>query len=238
MKYLLKYSIFSLLVVISLSLWAANDKVDRKVLNDYQTVKKQYDDLKNEVEGKKNSLASKKKQFQSDSIGLDKMNVELQNLQNSEILLKEKETEIDTLKVQVKQLKEDMVLTAVKFLDTPYEEISINEVALNAYEKGKGSDAYTQNKPKKILLQNYKTDWHNLTTFLQKYKDTITYKTAGNAKSELMSLSLYDNYMKNGKETYLGKIISDIATSLSNANSADDDANIRNTLKECYRLLQ
>ena len=132
-----------------------------------------------------------------------------------------KESDIDYLEGQLDLQQEKLLEIAVNFLYIPYEEYSIQELAIPAFEKGSASGVSSETKYRGLMLKNYDKDWSNLKNFLEAYRNT-TYSEAENVRNKLKHLPVYIQYAggvnpnngniipgfgDNWDSTYLGNIM-------------------------------
>lgn len=136
-----------------------------------------------------------------------------------------KDVTIKRLEASNDTLQRRLISMASNFLYIPYDEYSIEEIAIPAFSSTKGTPAYTQYQNRLPLLQNYRQDIVSLINFLaQASKDLsipLTAMRESKAKensSNLSSLPLYFRYSQydDWKNTYLGIQICLIEKSLNN----------------------
>lgn len=245
MKYLIKSIIYSLLIAVAIPTFA----VDPKIQQAEEKLQESKQDLEKWVKNVQNSreeLTILEAQQKSNAFKIEDLETELQGLQHDINILEEKDKEIVSLDTILKKQKEDMVLTAVKFLNIPYESYTIETLAISTYEKGKGTDAYNDNKEKLRRLKNYKADQTELYNFVQNslksmQGNTILTNTAlGVIKDNFDALRVKSEYAKLGADadnTYLGKIINQIQTTLNTA-TPDKTAELRSAFYNYSRQLE
>lgn len=153
-----------------------------------------------------------KRAVEKDSIS--KQNVhKIVSLQNEIAASQQK---VNDLKKENEKLQRQLISMASNFLYIPYEEYSINEIAIKAFESTQGTSVYMKYQNRLPLIQNYKADIAELITFLKSAERKIKY-THGDKKKikakelvdALKLLSLYKHYTayEDWKNTYLGQKI-------------------------------
>lgn len=155
----------------------------------------------------------------------DDLNTQIANLQSSvsenyrkiqrlNHSLSDKDDEIQRLNNQIIASDKALVTLASNFLYIPYEEYSIYQVAVPAFEKVHTRSIRQEYNNRYIILSNYKNHVVELRTFLQE----INRQLAGSAmlrpaSSDLSkafeSLKIYTDYIayNDWKNTYLGKFL-------------------------------
>ena len=198
------------------------------------------------------SISSRLKLSEETIDSLTNENLVLQNL----LIKSQKETEIkerEILKlknglaeiqnVTVKRLEASndslqrkLISMASNFLYIPYDQYSIDEIAIPAFKASAGSSAYLQYRNRLPLFENYRTYILNLIDFLTKAEKAtsigLTAMRNNNASESLNTLStlpVYRDYTgyNDWKNTYLGQQILTIQRILSSPNE-----NTSNQLKE------
>jgi hypothetical protein len=162
------------------------------------------DSLINENTALKGLLKSAQKETEMKERDIINLQRKVDDLQN--ITIKRLEASNDTLQRR-------LISMASNFLYIPYDEYSIEEIALPAFLSTKGTPAYVRYQNRLPLLQNYKDDISSLITFLtQAEKDLsigFTRFREDKAKehlSNIQTLPLYLRYSSydDWKNTYLG----------------------------------
>lgn len=154
---------------------------------------------------------------------------EADNKQMEISILKDKITELEETKIKHIEASNDslqrwLVTVASNFLYIPYEEYSIEKIAVPAFLATKGTPAYHRSVDKLPLLQNYKDDMSSLIDFLRISEEEYAWcvgekMRADKANEQLGKLSLltmYSRYStyKDWKNTFLGKEIISIQNKL------------------------
>lgn len=123
---------------------------------------------------------------------------------------------IKRLEASNDSLQRDLISMASNFLYIPYDEYSIEEIALKAFLSTKGTPAYSQYQNRLPLIQNYRNDISSLITFLLQAEKNLaiglTKLRENKAKeylSNIQSLDLYLRYSSydDWENTYLGSQI-------------------------------
>lgn len=165
------------------------------------------DSLTNANTALKGLLKDSQKEAEAKERDIASLNRKIDDLQN--VTIKRLEASNDTLQRR-------LISMASNFLYIPYDEYSIEEIALPAFLSTKGTPAYTRYQNRLPLLQNYRDDISTLVTFLmQAEKDVairLTKLREDKAKEHLSSIrtlplfirySSYDDW----QNTYLGSQI-------------------------------
>lgn len=139
-----------------------------------------------------------------------------------DISIKKRETTIDTL-------QRKLISMASNFLYIPYDQYSIEEIAIPAFEITKGSSLYTQYSNRLPLFREYRQNIQSIIDFLEKVeKDTAVPLASYREKMAAESIdilnnlpvcrnySLYDDW----ENTYLGQIIVSIKELLISPNES------------------
>ena len=162
------------------------------------------DSLTNENTALKGLLKGAQRETEMRERDITNLQRKIDDLQN--ITIKRLEASNDTLQRR-------LISMASNFLYIPYDEYSIEEIALPAFLSTKGTSAYNQYQNRLPLLQNYKEDISALIAFLTKAEKDLaiglTKLREDKAKehlSNIHSLSLYLRYSTydDWKNTYLG----------------------------------
>lgn len=144
----------------------------------------------------------------------------IDDLQN--ISIKRLEASNDTL-------QRDLISMASNFLYIPYDEYSIEEIALPAFLSIKGTPAYSRYQNRLPLIQNYRNDISSLITFLLQAEKNLAIglsklreNKAKEYLSNIQSLDLYLRYSSydDWKNTYLGSQICTIQKYLQTPNES------------------
>lgn len=147
-------------------------------------------------------------------------------LQDEKIDLMNQNTNLKTLN---DSLQRKLITLASNFIYIPYEEYSINEIAIPAFDVAKTDAAYKKYMIRLEMLQNYKADIERLIKFLEVNSSSMKQlesvrkengqKLINNLKRELFYIryNKYDDW----QGTYLGKKIEQVKKIL---NSAPDNA--------------
>ena len=126
----------------------------------------------------------------------------------------------------IESYQKKFISIASNFLYLPYDEYSINDLAIPAYETTKGTPLYDKYKIRLQMLQYYARDIQEIIKFLQKTRGSIPksgslQNWANGAKKEFAGYPVVIHYQEYGddwKETYLGKYIVKIFKQLNNLN--------------------
>ena len=162
------------------------------------------DSLTNENTALKGLLKGAQRETEMRERDITNLQRKIDDLQN--ITIKRLEASNDTLQRR-------LISMASNFLYIPYDEYSIDEIAIPAFISTKGTSAYTQYHNRLPLLQNYRDDLSTLISFLtQAEKDLsigLTRLRENKAKehlSNILSMPLYQRYSSydDWKNTYLG----------------------------------
>ena len=138
----------------------------------------------------------------------------IDELQN--ITIKRLEASNDTL-------QRHLISMASNFLYIPYDEYSIEEIAIPAFLSTKGTSAYTRYKNRLPLLQNYKADIANLVNSLSQIEKDLGIglteyrnKKAREHLNNMRTAPMYQRYTSydDWENTYLGEQIRMIVTLL------------------------
>ena len=254
MKYTIKSLLLILSFVISLPSFAGKEEEEgykKQIEKNDSLIKeltKKIDDQSKLREERKSELDILNYQFNDLSLQLNSL--------ESEGLIYEREREKkekENAQNKLSDLENKLVNFSLLFLNIPYEEYSINEVAIPAFKKGYASiaDNDKEIKYKGLMLENYAEDWNNLKKFLNENKNT-TFNTAGATRDKLTKLKTYiqyaGGYSPNGSKipgfgegwqnTYLGKIMIKLYNVLSDAKSPEDTETIQYAFKEALKMMQ
>jgi len=162
------------------------------------------DSLTNENTALKGLLKEAQKETEQKKRDVANLQRKIANLQD--ITIKRIEASNDTLQRR-------LISMASNFLYIPYDEYSINEIAVPAFVSTRGTPAYSKYSNRLPLLQNYKDDLQSLIAFLiRAEKDLAIGLTkmredkAIEHLSNLSSMPLYLRYSSydDWKNTYLG----------------------------------
>lgn len=130
------------------------------------------------------------------------LNIKIDDLQNTTI--KRLEASNDTLQRR-------LISMASNFLYIPYDEYSIEEIAIPAFLSTKGTSAYTRYQNRLPLLQNYKSDIASLVESLTQIEKDLEWGIVRNQKANehlnnLKISPLYQRYSSydDWENTYLG----------------------------------
>ena len=254
MKYFLKLLIGLLSLSIQFSAEAQKD-------NTSEVHKKWHDKqmgshYSNIISHQKDYLEQQQKLLKAARDSLNRLSEEIKYLKSNISLIKRnpeqyREQKKQLLADSIYKMKESMVSYAVSFLKIPYEEYSIQKVAIPSFEKGKGTEKYEKEAYRGLILKNYANDWEILKNFLQENKD-ITYEKAENVKQNLLNLSTYiqyaggvnpDNgnkipgYGQNWDSTYLGKIMRKLLNALGTGSRPEYNQRLQKAFKEAIELM-
>ncbi len=251
MKYIVL--LFSAIISFQVFAQAENDSVKSVDKADIISVTISRDDL-TKLKSDNNALKVERDTLSSQYSALEK---EYQKLKEDTVNYKD---ELRKLQQDVNQLKADtttlykqqreadkrLINIASNFLYIPYEDYSINEIAIPAFEAVTGEKWKQKYKVRYDLLCSFKKDIEDVMAFMEYVNsenglgghfgkhDT---KTAAALREELHNKPFYQSYTnyKDWKETFLGIILVDIDNQLANygqTNKVDFDK-IKATLQAC-----
>lgn len=245
MKYVTKLIISSLLIAVAVPTFAVDPKI-QQAEDKLQESKQDLEKWENIVQQSREKLTSLESQQKSNAIKIEDLNEEIKELQNTTNPLEEKKKDMASLDTILKKQKENMVLTAVKFLNIPYESYTIETLAISTYEKGRGTKAYNDNQEKLRRLKKYKADQTELYNFVKNSLTSIPAKsnlnnaTLGIIKDNFDALRVKSEYANLGEDannTYLGKILNQIQTTLKEA-TPDDTEKLRSAFNDYSKQLE
>lgn len=108
-------------------------------------------------------------------------------------------------------LQRRLISMASNFLYIPYDEYSIEEIAIPAFLSTKGTPAYTRYQNRLPLLQNYKSDITSLVNSLSQMEKDLVWGIVRNQKARehlnnIQTLPIYQRYISydDWENTYLG----------------------------------
>ena len=127
--------------------------------------------------------------------------------------------EIVNYKEQLVKTDKCLVSIASNFLYLPYEEYSVKEVALRAFETISDNTFKEKYSSRKVLLENYKEDINKFISFLTTTQKGLSNPFTKEANAEISNLhkqSFYIAYQKyeDWKATYLGAKIVNVESQL------------------------
>lgn len=152
-------------------------------------------------------------------------------------LKKQNETALNSLKTQlaakdgeVEKYQKKFINLASNFLYVPYDQYSFTKLVKPAFDELKGTPLYNEYFNRYTLLANYKTDTEQLIDFCKKYeagpsnpfaiqKWTAEVMAALNQLPSVIAYKSYNDY----QNTYLGRYITTIETTLRSAGAADSE---------------
>ena len=226
MKYYLRFfiALFLSLVIIT-PVFGQGKKQEAELEIELSKLIRQKDSLNNVNENLRSSLAQEEEELKSNKELLNSLKNKIAKNPYAAGNANTIQDEINSLDSKLAGLKGEMVLTAVKFLQTPYDEIGIRDFALDAYERGKGTENYIKYQTQYRLLQNYGKDLSELRGFLQSNMNKITNATVGSTRDSLRGLRLYKGYQSLGPDemgkTYIGKIVKGLEDLLNDPDVED-----------------
>lgn len=187
------------------------------IINQLQANLLLIDSLTNQNKTLKSLLKESQKETERVEAELSDMKNLCSDLEN--IKIKNLEASNDTL-------QRWLVTVASNFLYIPYEDYSIQKVALPAFLATKGTAAYSRCENRLPLLQNYKADIISIIDFLRNSKAEYEFCVGDNMREgkamdqlkKLSSLSLYIRYSSynDWQNTYLGNEILSVQKVLQN----------------------
>jgi len=162
----------------------------------------------------KGLLRDSQKETESKMRDISNLQHKIDELQN--ITIKRLEASNDTLQRR-------LISMASNFLYIPYDEYSIQEIALPAFLSTKGTSAFARYQNRLPLLQNYKSDIESLVNSLSQMEKDLGVglteyrnKKASEHLNDLQSTPLYQRYTSydDWENTYLGEQIRMVYTML------------------------
>lgn len=167
---------------------------------------------------------------------IDNLKKEIEDLKQIDVRQKD---QINNLKDQNDGFKKELVSMASNFLYIPYEEYSIDSVAIPAYLAVKGTPVFETYKIRYELLTNYRNDLTQLIRFLGNAHSELTNSIlitsmkedkAKELLTKLQSDSVHIRYSQYQywKETYLGKKIVEIEQELQLTSTKSIDKCVEN----------
>lgn len=193
--------------------------------NDANTFQNRYDDMRDQL---------KYKNFQIDSLN-----------KSISAINKANEENIKNLNDRIADRNSKLILMASNFLYIPYEDYSVNEIAIPAFE---GVDDDVLKKENAIyidLLKNYKSDIDSLCTYIDVVMprtklfnlESSRVKEANNLLKEFKNHPTVARYLayEDWEETWLGKYIKEIQKVWTNPG---DKTATENKLKEIQASLK
>ena len=256
MKYTIRSLFLILLLVITLPTFAGKEEEEV-----YKKEIEKNDSLITELKKKIDDQSKLRKERESEldtlNYQLNDFSLRLTSLKNiaqiDEQVSAKKQKAKENARDKLSELEKILVNFSLLFLNIPYEEYSINEVAIPAFKKGYASiaDNDKEIKYKGLMLENYAEDWNNLKNFLNDNKNT-TFNTAGATRDKLTKLKTYIQYAggysprgskipgfgEGWAQTYLGKIMYNLYNVLTDTKSPDDTIKIQDAFKEALKMMQ
>ena len=182
-------------------------EVDSTLIKPYIAKIEVYKDLLKEAEKDANKQAEESKS----------------KIEDLESKIKRLEKQKKTLNDSIKKLNEEinsvksvsnrkLISMASNFIYIPYEDYSINKIAIPAFESAMGSKEYDEYKGRLPLLEKYKEDIDSIRIFLGGLKETFFTKSfsrnteCSNTLKKLKDSEVYKRYQTypDWKATYLG----------------------------------
>ncbi len=186
------------------------DSIEALLNNNKATI----DSLVNANNALKGSLIDSQKETESKNRDISNLQHKIDELQN--ITIKRLEASNDTLQRR-------LISMASNFLYIPYDEYSIQEIAIPAFLSTKGTPAYARYQNRLPLLQNYKSDIESLVNSLSQMEKDMEVglteyrnKKATEHLNNLQATPLYQRYTSydDWENTYLGEQIRMVYTML------------------------
>lgn len=184
-------------------------------------IKKMNDDARKitELTVDNSSLKRLLKESQNETLqkesAINGLNRQINELQN--------ELHATTKRLEAKNdtLQRRLISMASNFLYIPYEEYSIQEIAIPAFHAAKGTPAFTRYQDRLTLLENYKGDISTLVEFIMSAEnenrlslkmDGVRAESGQTYLNKLRQLPMYINYRgyDDWKNTFLGNRINRI----------------------------
>ncbi len=147
---------------------------------------------------------------------------------------------IDSLREEIKDARDypdkcdkSLLIMASNFIYIPYEDYSINKIAIPAFESVQNESLKDKYNDRLLMLKSYQTDVKELATFLGNCKNVTTALMGGTKLRDLKGLAVYKRYEQyTDKTAYLCKIIARIITALDKPSQAELNS-IRQELQRC-----
>ncbi len=140
--------------------------------------------------------------------------------------------EIDARKSSQQESDKMLLRLASNFLYIPYEDYSINKIALPAFASVHDETLRSTYDNRLVMLNNYRSDVQELVTFLATCTN-VTSSLARQKQEELVKLAVYKRYAQySDQETFLSKVIARIQAALSQP-SQTDIIDIKEELTRC-----
>lgn len=172
------------------------------------------------VIAERDSLADRTKFYEK---SIDQLSHDKAALENAATGLRKDSTEAVGVNIRLIEM-------ASNFLYIPYEDYSINQIALKAFEYVTDKELSTKYRDRYALLKNYKADVNALLAFAKEAQKRLNgrlqqHRQAMEMLQKLKSLPLYIRYEEYGKknddyDTYLGKKITQIVKQLNQFDGA------------------
>lgn len=229
---------------VSVSVPHTSKEIEIKIkLSDFEKLNKEKDNaiaIRDSLLGEYNELLGKYNKLSKDysikTVNLSKLNKDYP-------VLKDKYN-----KLVKSQEKADKCLLnmAFNFLYIPYEDYSIQEIAIPAFEAVSNQELKNQHKIKYDLLKSYKTDIESLLEFIETTEKELRIPFTKDAKEQFakfQNIQLSVNYRKynDWSNTYIGKIIITIEGQLKAFDGKTRKMNlesIKNELILCLKTIE
>jgi hypothetical protein len=179
------------------------------------------------------------------TLQIDSLNSELENLrkenkaneakcrqmenkiQSQQSEIQSKNNSIEKLETSYDKLQRKLVSMASNFLYIPYEQYSIDRIAIPAFELVRNTEYFDKYQNRLDMLKNYRNDVQELIDFLNSIKseeknefsmafDFMREDVGNNMLEKLKSLNVYNRYQSynDWTNTYLGREIQNITKEL------------------------
>lgn len=155
-----------------------------------------------------------------------KKDKEISNLKaEAENIRSVSDSSIKDLQAKNEALTRKLISMASNFLYIPYEDYSINNIAIPAFKAAEGTPVYTEYCNRLPMLENYKNDISAIIDFLSgtnkpfKFYDATVSKEEGNkCKLGLEALPCYQRYVvyDDWKNTFLGNYLNEMLKNYNN----------------------
>lgn len=180
------------------------------------------DSLTNENLVLKSLLKESQKETELKESDILKLKKELEGIQNGTV---------KRLEASNDSLRRKLISMASNFLYIPYDQYSIEEIAIPAFKASAGSSVYVQYQNRLPLFENYNSYILSLIEFLAKAENdtsssfkltSMRKNNANEALTVLSTLPVFNDYMRyeDWKNTFLGKQIVAIQRILNSPNDS------------------
>lgn len=178
------------------------------------------------------------------ALEIEQKNAEIKNLKSEISNLKE--TTIKQLNERNDSILRKLINVASNFLYIPYEDYSVNKIAIPAFKMAEGTPLYVKYQNRLALLENYKDDivaiigLLNENPELMKVPDDGFLRIQGADRKKLLeALPCYQRYMSydDWENTYLGNYIAIILKHYNNPSAKDTYTTLESIKSNLQSLL-